>query len=168
MAYFRSFPAGEDPHRLLRPEEHVSTPWGASDHGPCDKCEQRGTVIFRCRSCMETGPRSDCPACHGRVEFEAVCPTCGGSSEITETVRSGVSVFPTIEGLYRYLVERDKNLEDMVIVELNGRLSDGVDLDGDCGALLIHPTQVVTRHPIDDERIADLRRRLGADREESR
>src|SRR3954465_2575449 len=87
MAYFRSFPAGEDPHRLLRPEEHVSTPWGASDHGPCDKCEQRGTVIFRCRSCMETGPRSDCPACHGRVEFEAVCPTCGGSSEITETVR---------------------------------------------------------------------------------
>jgi len=109
---------------------------------------------------METGPRAECPACQGRVEFVAECPTCGGSSEISDTVRAGVSVFPTIEGLYRYLVERDKELSGSVIVELDGSLSDDLDLDADSGALLVHPTELITRHEIDHERVADLRRRL--------
>jgi len=117
-------------------------------------------VTFRCLSCIETGPRAECQACQGRVEFVAECPTCGGSSEISDTVRAGVSVFPTIEGLYRYLVERDKELSGSVIVELDGSLSDDLDLDADSGALLVHPTELITRHEIDHERVADLRRRL--------
>ena len=77
-----------------------------------------------------------------------------------------MSVFPTVEGLLRYLVERDADLSDRVIVELRGRLSDQPDLDADSGALLVHPTEVVTRHPIDEERVADLRRRLAGSQAE--
>jgi DnaJ-class molecular chaperone len=161
MSYFHHFLGSKDPQILLRPEEHVSTPWGSAKRGPCDKCRERpGSVRYRCLSCMETGPRAECPACMGRVEFLDTCPTCGGTSQIDDTVRAGVSVFPTLEGLYRYLVEREAELGNSVIVELDGRLSDARDLDADSGALLIHPTEVITRHPIDGERVADLRVRL--------
>lgn len=160
MPYFHSFPEGEDPARLLDPRQQVSTPWGGHDHGPCDKCDGERSVPYRCLSCVEIGADPRCPACEGRVEFVAVCPTCAGSGEISDTRRSGVSVFPTQAGLYRYMVERDAELDDRVIVELEGELSDELDIDADSGALLLRPSAVVTRHPVDAERVRDLRERL--------
>ena len=103
---------------------------------------------YACRSCLEGGVDPACPACRGRVRFEDICPTCDGSGEIDRTARRGVSVFPTLPGLYRYLAEKGLEREDSIIVELEGRLSDDRDLDADCGALLVHPTGVVAVHQL--------------------
>jgi hypothetical protein len=158
--YFRQCDAGSDPHALLNPVEQVSTPWGSPDHGPCDKCEQAGSLLHHCLSCAEDGPDPECPACEGRVGWVAVCPTCAGTGEIADTKRAGVSVFPTLGGLYRYLVERDFDFGGSVIVELEGRLADEPDLDADSGAVLVHPSDIVTVHAVDEERIAALASRL--------
>src|SRR4051812_28101478 len=152
--YFHQFGADADPEVLLEPRNQVSTPWGGPDHGPCDKCGQSDRCRYRCLSCLEEGPRADCPACGGRVEFEDVCPTCEGSGEITRTKRSGVSAFPTLAGLYRYLAERGVDLGDGVILELEGSLSEDRDLDADSGAVLIHPTAILARHKVDRDRLA--------------
>jgi hypothetical protein len=161
VAYFHHYPAGEDPQRLLDPDQQVSTPWGEPNHGRCDKCSGGGSTDYRCLSCIEQGSDPDCPACAGRVEYFDVCPTCAGTGEIVGTHRAGVSVFPTIAGLYRYLVERDVEFTGTVIVELIGELSPEPDLDADRGALLVRPSEVVTRHRVDAQRVADLRRRPG-------
>jgi hypothetical protein len=161
QSYFRHFSAEDDPHRLLDPEEQVSTPWGAPDHGPCDKCEGEHSVRFRCLSCVEEGARPDCPACSGRVEFTDRCPTCRGTGEIDDTRRQGVSVFPTLGGLYRYLVAHNFDFSDAVVVELHGELSSEPDLDADEGALLVHPTEIVTQHAVDSERVEAVRKRIG-------
>ena len=158
--FFHRHDGDGDPQELLVPENQFSSPWGGPDHGPCDKCGGRGRCRFRCRSCLEEGARGSCPACGGRVEFEDRCPTCEGSGEITRTKRRGISVFPSRAGLYRYLVENGGDLEDAEIVELDGDLSDDLDLDADYGALLVHPTRIVGRFPIDEERIEELRGRL--------
>jgi hypothetical protein len=160
VPYFHQCEADKDPHRLLDPAEQVSTPWGSPDHGRCDKCGGAGTAPYECLSCVEQGSDPDCPACLGRVEFSDRCPTCAGTGEIIGHARAGISVFPSLAGLYRYLVERDFDFEGKVIVELEGRLSDEPDLDGDSGALLVHPTEIVTVHPVDRERVEDLRQRL--------
>ena len=115
---------------------------------------------LRCRSCLEEGARGSCPTCGGRVEFEDRGPTCEGSGDITRTKRRGISVFPSRAGLYRYLVENGGDLAGAEIVELAGDHSDDVDLDADYGALLVHPTRIVSRFPIDAERIEELRGRL--------
>lgn len=162
MPFFRNLSADADPHRLLDPKQQFSTPWGEPDHGDCDKCAGKCSTRFRCLSCLEEGSRPDCPACGGRVEYVHACPTCFGTAEITSTHRRGVSVFPTLAGLYRYLVEHGFEFENDVIVELEGELSDEPDLDADEGALLVHPTKIVTRHPIDFERVADHPRRPAA------
>ena len=78
----------------------------------------------------------------------ARCPTCEGTGEITRTKRDGVSVFPTVEGLHIYLAERGADLTGKEVVELDGRLSDDVDLDADAGALLLKPDRVVSVHPL--------------------
>jgi hypothetical protein len=161
QSYFRHFSAEADPHRLLDRAEQVSTPWGPPDHGPCDKCKGERSVRFSCLSCVEEGARADCPACSGRVEFVDRCPTCGGTGEIDDTRRRGVSVFPTLGGLYRYLVARDFDFSDVVFVELHGELSSEPDLDADEGALLVHPTEIVTQHAVDPERVEAVRRRIG-------
>ena len=158
--YFRQCDADSDPRALINPVEQVSTPWGPPDHGPCDKCGQEGSVAHRCVSCVEEGPDLECPACEGRVEWIAICPTCAGTGEINDTKRSGVSAFPSLAGLYRYLVERDFDFSDSVIVEVEGRLADEPDLDAESGAILVHPSDVVAVHPVDEERIAELSARL--------
>lgn len=162
ITYFCLFDADGDPAELLVPENQVSTPWGAPDHGRCDKCHGSGACRYRCLSCLEAGQRLDCPACGGRVEFEDTCPACEGDGEITRTERAGVSVFPSLKGLYRYLVERRADLAGAVMVELDGPLSGDADLDADAGAVLICPTDVVARHPVDEQRVAELREGLGA------
>ena len=151
--YFRRWSRDEDPGELLKPENQQSTPWGGPDHGPCDKCEGEGSTRYRCRSCSERGGEEDCPACDGRVEVVDVCPTCEGDGEINRTSRDGVSVFPSMEGLCQYLAEREVDVADCVVVELEGDLTGDRDLDADAGALLIRPTKVIATHPFQSARL---------------
>jgi hypothetical protein len=162
--YFHCCSADADPDELLDPVEHVTAPWGADEPGRCDKCGGSGEADYGCRSCLERGPDPGCPACEGRVEFRGVCPTCEGSGEIDRVRRRGVAVFPSREGLYRYLVETGAELEEEVIVELTGRLSEDLDLDADAGALLIFPERIVEVRPLDVEVALALRRRLAGSR----
>lgn len=69
-----------------------------------------------------------------------------------------MSVFPAVEGLYRYIAERDAALPDC-IVELEGELTGDRDLDADTGALLVRPTSVVALHPFDRARVRAPRTR---------
>ena len=155
--YFRRWPHDRDPHVLLRPDEQESTPWGEPEHGPCNKCEGSGTVGYRCRSCID-GVLADCPACGGRCEFVAVCPACEGDGCIDRTRRDGVSVFPSADGLYRYIIERRAGTDGCLLLELEGELTDDRDLDADAGALLIRPTRIVGVHPFDLGRLDELER----------
>jgi hypothetical protein len=148
MSYFRRHDADEDPGKLLLPENQWSTPWGSHDHGHCDKCDRKeGMVEYRCLSCIERGADPACPACGGRVTFSDVCPSCEGSGEITNTRRRGVSAFPTIEGLRRYLADKGVDVSGEVIVEFDGELAGGRDLDADLGALLVIPQRILAAHP---------------------
>jgi hypothetical protein len=147
MSYFRAWDRGEDPEQLLDPSQQFSTPWGEPDHGRCDKCGGSGRTTWRCRSCLDLAD-GGCEACGGRITFVAECPTCEGTGEITRTVRDGVSVFPTRAGLYRYLAEREVDLDGRLIVELDGALSGDLDLDADAGALLIRPRRIIAARPL--------------------
>jgi hypothetical protein len=161
VSYFKKISADEDPEDLLRPENQVSTPWGSPDCGPCDECDQ-GNCKHRCLSCIEGGANPDCPACGGKVRWIDVCPACEGSGEIDRVERRGVSVFPTLPGLYRYLVERDEDLDGDRIVEMEGELSGDRDLDADDGALLVRPTRIAGKHEVDDALLREVRSRAQA------
>lgn len=158
--FFHCKATGAEPQELLDPAQHVSEPWGGAEHGPCDKCEGSGVALYECRSCLERGAEDGCPACGGRVRFEECCPACEGSGTITRTARHGVAVFPTREGLYRYMVERGAEIEGREIVELEGEPSQERDLDADAGALLVHPTRIVEVCPVDREIVAAIEKRL--------
>jgi len=160
--YFHCHPAARDPGELLDPGRQVSQPWGSPDHGRCDKCGGSGATLYECLSCVQAGPDSGCPACQGRVRFEQTCPTCQGSGEIHRTERHGVAVFPSREGLYRYLAGKDADVDGKVVVELEGPLSDDLDLDADEGALLIHPQRLVAVEPLDPELVHAIRSRLAS------
>jgi hypothetical protein len=165
--YFHCHPAGEDAGVLLDPANQVSEPWGESEEGcPCDKCGGSGTAVYECFSCMEAGADPGCPACRGRVRFEQTCPACQGSGEIHRAQRRGVAVFPSREGLYRYLAwKSDAEVEDKVVVELAGELSADCDLDADHGALLVFPDRVVSTERLDPELVASIRDRVGEEEE---
>jgi len=158
--YFHCCSADADPEQLLDPECQFTEPWGGPEHGRCDKCGGAGTVLYRCRSCMETGGRADCPACQGRVRFRETCPACLGDGEIDHTRRAGLAVFPAREGLYRYLAEKNANVENKVVVELEGRPSEERDLDADAGALLVLPQRIASVAPLDVELIRAIRERV--------
>jgi hypothetical protein len=158
--YFHCCSGGEDPQRLLDPDQQFTEPWGGHDHGRCDKCDGAGTALHECRSCLEAGAFAGCPACQGRVRFRETCPACLGTGEISHTRRRGVAVFPRIEGLYRYLAERHAEVEGKLVVELEGELSEERDLDADAGALLVLPERVLSAEPLDAERVAAIRRAL--------
>jgi hypothetical protein len=129
--YFRLHPEGHDPQELLEPENQVSKPWGADEEGkPCDKCAGEG---------------------------HSACPACKGTGRVIHTRRRGVSVFPDPDGLYRYMLRRDSDMEGSVLVELEGRESDDVDFDADEGALLVFPTKIVQTTDLDRRRIRELR-----------
>lgn len=149
MRFFHRFPAAEDPEKLLDPDEQWSTPWGDDDPGRCDKCGGAGRTEHRCLSC-HGATRRDCPACEGRIAFVDRCPACEGSGEITRTKRRGVSAFPALEGLYRYMARRDSDLQDSVVVELEGPLSGDLDLDADEGAVLVLPERILATHRMDE------------------
>src|SRR5918994_839572 len=136
--FFRLYDAGEDPEALLDPENHWSAPWGTPDHGACDKCGGSGSTEYECRSCLERAD-TECLACEGRIRFRDACPACEGTGVIDKTTRRGVSVFPSLGGLRRYLEERNVDLDGSVVIQLEGELTDERDLDADAGALLVWP-----------------------------
>jgi DnaJ-class molecular chaperone len=146
--FFRVHPGDRDPQSLLDPAEHRCEPWGGSDDGsPCDKCGGSGETGFRCESCLATEADPDCPACGGRVEWTDRCPVCLGDGIIDGAPRHGVSVFPRLEGLLRYMTRRGSRLGHDVVVEVEGELTADVDFDADEGALLVAPTRIVRTLP---------------------
>jgi hypothetical protein len=157
--YFHCCSADAELGRLLDPDHQFTEPWGSDDHGRCDKCGTSGIALYECRSCLERGPRSSCPACQGRVRFRETCPACLGDGRIEHTRRAGIAVFPAREGLYRYLAEKNASVDGKVVVELEGRLSDERDLDADAGALLLLPDRIVETVPLDTRLIAGIRER---------
>ena len=161
QTYVRIDPPGEDPKRLLDPDEQQSEPWSGTIYGRCDKCRGSGETTHECESC-KANRDSACPVCKGKLRYQDECPACEGSGEIDDSCRDGVSVFPDEDGLYRYMIKRDADLDGCQVVELKGEKSPDEDFDADDGALLIRPTDVVDTRPLDHGRLEELRRELGA------
>jgi hypothetical protein len=159
QTYVRVDPPDEDPQRLLDPDQQQSEPWSGTVYGRCDKCGGEGQTTHECESCKARRDHG-CPACHGRIRYQDECPACEGSGEVDDSCRDGVSVFPDEDGLYRYMIRREADLDGCRLVELEGTVSPDDDFDADEGALLIRPTRVVDARPLDRERIDELRREL--------
>lgn len=70
-----------------------------------------------------------------------------------EYTRQGVSVCATLEDLARYLAGSGipYGAGEWVIVELAGEVSDDTPYDAEYGEILIHPTEIVSVRPMDDE-----------------
>jgi RecJ-like exonuclease len=155
-------PASAEPGRLLTDEGQWTEPWGSSEDGTrCDKCEGAGTTVHECWSCRLTGARASCPVCSGKVRWEDDCPVCRATGKVDGKPRHGVSVFPTLEGLYHYMLVNDADFEDCVIVELDGHPSEDVDFDADQGAMLVIPSDILGCGGVDEELAADIRSRTG-------
>jgi hypothetical protein len=73
-----------------------------------------------------------------------------------------VSVFPRVEGLYHYMTVKGADLDDCVIVELDGEPSGEVDFDADQGAMLVIPRAIVGCGPVDDRVMARVKDASGA------
>jgi hypothetical protein len=73
-----------------------------------------------------------------------------------------VSVFPTLEGLYRYMIVKHADLDDCVTLELDAIRADDLDFDADQGALLVIPTAILACHPVDRALVERVQRRGGA------
>ena len=159
QTYVRVDPPDEDPERLLDPDQQRSEPWSGTVYGRCDKCGGDGQTTHECESCKEK-PDSSCPACHGEIRYQDECPTCEGSGEIDDSCRDGISVFPDEDGLYRYMLKREADLDGCRLVELEGEQSPDEDFDADEGALLIRPTRLVDVRELDRERIDAVRAEL--------
>ena len=156
-SYVRLHPAEDDPERLLDPGNQRSEPWSGTIFGRCDKCGGEGETDHTCESCRAGGVDPACPSCAGRVTYRAECPACEGSGEIDDSSREGVSVFPDEDGLYRYMLRREADLDEAVVVELEGSESADEDFDADEGALLVRPTRILDRRPADERREEELR-----------
>ena len=159
--YYRVEPGDRDPEALLDPENQETEPWSGTVRGKCDKCGGDGETEHECESCKEDGPDSSCPACGGEVRYMDECPACEGSGEIDDSARDGVSVFPDEDGLYRYMIKRDADLNDNCqLVKLEGEQTQDEDFDADEGALLIRPRRVLESGKLDWDRVDELRREL--------
>lgn len=149
---YRVSSSSEDPGQLLADAGQWTEPWGECDsrHGePCDKCGGEGEVVHECCSCLLGDAEDACPVCAGAVRWQASCPVCRGSGRIDSAPRHGVSVFPTLEGLYHYMLAKHADLDDCVTVELEATRAADVDFDADQGALLAIPTEIVACHRVD-------------------
>jgi DnaJ-class molecular chaperone len=156
--WFRLHPREDDPERLLDPERQRSEPWGGTVFGRCPKCGGEGRTMHECESCRH-GADPSCPSCGGRMRYLAECPACAGTGEVDDTERDGVSVFPEEDGLYRYMLRRDADIEDAQLLELEGEPTGDDDFDADEGALLIRPRRVAEVREPDRARIESLRER---------
>jgi DnaJ-class molecular chaperone len=156
-------PSGEDPSRLLSEEGQWTEPWGSSENGvSCDKCEGAGRTRYECWSCVLTGARKDCPVCSGAVRWPDGCPVCRGSGHVDGKSRHGVSVFPTIEALYHYMLAKGADVEDCVIVELEGEPAGDLDFDADQGAMLVIPHRILGCAAVDRKMASRVESRTGS------
>ena len=156
--YVRLHPADADAQELLKPEEQRTEPWGGTIYGRCDKCGGSGETEHECESCKASGTDPDCPSCKGELRYMDTCPACEGSGEIDDSCREGVSVFPDEDGLYRYMIKRDADLDrNCLLVRLQGERSEDEDFDADEGAVLVRPSRIVDVREPDRTRIERLR-----------
>lgn len=163
MRCFRMNPTSEEPGRLLSEDGQWTEPWGSSEDGTrCDKCDGDGRTAHECWSCLLTGARPSCPVCSGRVRWEDDCPVCRGSGRVDGKPRHGVSVFPTSEGLYHYMLMKEADLAACVIVELDARPAEDVDFDADQGAMLVIPTEILGCAGVDEELADEIASRTEA------
>jgi hypothetical protein len=81
---------------------------------------------------------------------------------LDDSERDGVSVFPSEDGLYRYMLARGAEIEVAWLVELEGEPSDDKDFDADEGALLIWPRLIADVREPDWERIESIEEGLNA------
>jgi hypothetical protein len=93
------------------------------------------------------------------VKWEEECPVCRGTRRVDGKPRHGVSVFPTLEGLYHYMLANKADLDGCVIVELDAQRAEDVDFDADQGAMLVIPTRIVDCAGVDRGIAADVRAR---------
>ena len=161
--YYRVEPGDRDPEELLDPDNQETEPWSGTVRGRCDKCGGEGETEHECESCKGGPADSGCPACGGEVRYVGECPTCEGSGEIDDSTRDGVSVFPDEDGLYRYMLKRESELDGSRLVELSGEPSGDEDFDADEGALLVRPRRIVESGKLDWDRVEELRRELGSE-----
>jgi hypothetical protein len=75
-----------------------------------------------------------------------------------------VSVFPTVEGLYRYMLATDADVDDCLIVELDADPAGDVDFDADQGAMLVIPRRIIGCDAVDREMARRIEERLGSER----
>jgi hypothetical protein len=147
----------EDPQTLLIEERQWCAPWGGGEDGSrCDKCEGTGRTAFECWSCLLTGPTPSCPVCRGQMRFESKCAVCRGTGEIDAKPRRGISAFPTVEGLYHYLLATEADPVGL-LVELEAEPADDVDFDADQGAILVIPTAILSTRNIEPEAIDTIK-----------
>ncbi len=159
--YYRVEPGDRDPEDLLDPENHQSEPWSGTVRGRCDKCGGSGETEHECESCKAGGADPNCPSCKGELRYVDTCPACEGSGEIDDSSREGVSVFPDEDGLYRYMIKRDADLDhNCQLVKLEGEQSQDEDFDADEGALLVRPRRIVESGELDWGRVERIRREL--------
>jgi hypothetical protein len=74
---------------------------------------------------------------------------CRGTGTIDGKPRRGISAFPTVEGLYHYMIATGADLENCLILELEAEIADDVDFDADQGALLVLPVAIRECTPVD-------------------
>ena len=108
---------------------------------------------------MLTGARESCPVCSGAVRWEDECPVCRGTARVDGKPRHGVSVFPTLEGLYHYMLASEADVDGCVIVELEADPAQDVDFDADQGAMLVIPTRILDCASVDRALAAEVRAR---------
>ena len=72
-------------------------------------------------------------------------------SYVDDSERAGVSVCGSIEDLAAYLAQSGMPWDPtFVLVEVEGYRSEDEDEDATLGALLVHPTAIVSVRPLDD------------------
>lgn len=124
MTYYRIQERDRDPADLLLPQNWTSTVWVGEVYRPCPACDGAGYDIVD--------------------EQREDCPDCDGSGEVDDSTRRGVSCCRSLADLYAYFASRSATLDDVVVIELEGTLSEDEDWDADEGAVLVYPTRIVS------------------------
>jgi hypothetical protein len=151
---FRIQPADRDPAALLDPATWKSRVWVGTVYRTCPGCRGEGEVVGDPRPCVSCTDDVDmCDACRGLgfVSDVDVCPTCQGVGEVDDSVRRGVSACRTIDDLYRYFAEREADIADCVVVEMEADIADEEDWDHQRGAILVYPRRIISVTPLDPQ-----------------
>lgn len=119
-------------NELLDPEHWMSCQWG-------------GDQMRDCKGCVDCDP--DNPV-------EKLWQ-CYGDRQVEDT-RYGISVMADEDALIEYLATVGPDMDNTVLVELDGDYSDDEGHDAHLGEELILPTKIVAVRPVDDEFIAKV------------